>query len=135
MRPVEGSAAREVAQAHAVTGVAVVEAVGVEDLLAVDALDVPGAPAVVGVVAGVGVGDVEGREVELVDEGADDAAELGAQRRVEGGKRLVEQEDAGLDRERARGWALAQTIAWSFDGDDADSAHIEIARWLWEAGR
>ncbi|MGZ6545201.1 MAG: aminoglycoside phosphotransferase family protein [Actinomycetota bacterium] len=40
-----------------------------------------------------------------------------------------------LDRERARGWALAQTIAWAFDGDDADPAHVEIARWLWEAGR
>ena len=40
-----------------------------------------------------------------------------------------------LDRDRARGWALAQTIAWAFDGDEADPAHVEIARWLWEAGR
>ena len=40
-----------------------------------------------------------------------------------------------LDRERARGWALAQTIAWAFDGDEAEPAHVEIARWLWEAGR
>ena len=40
-----------------------------------------------------------------------------------------------LDRERARGWALAQTIAWSFDVDEADPAHVEVARWLWEAGR
>jgi streptomycin 6-kinase len=40
-----------------------------------------------------------------------------------------------LDRERARGWALAQTISWAFDGDEADPAHVEIARWLWEAGR
>ncbi len=40
-----------------------------------------------------------------------------------------------LDRERTRGWALAQTIAWAFDGEDADPAHVEIARWLWEAGR
>jgi streptomycin 6-kinase len=39
-----------------------------------------------------------------------------------------------LDRERARGWALAQTIAWAFDGDQADLANVEIARWLWEAG-
>jgi streptomycin 6-kinase len=39
-----------------------------------------------------------------------------------------------LDRERARGWALAHTISWSFDGDQADPAHVEIARWLWEAG-
>ncbi len=40
-----------------------------------------------------------------------------------------------LDRERARGWALAQTIAWAFDDDGADPAHVEVARWLWEAGR
>lgn len=39
-----------------------------------------------------------------------------------------------LDRERTRGWALAQTIAWAFDDDEADPAHVEIARWLWEAG-
>jgi streptomycin 6-kinase len=39
-----------------------------------------------------------------------------------------------LDRERARGWALAQTIAWAFDGDEADPTNVEIARWLWEAG-
>jgi streptomycin 6-kinase len=41
--------------------------------------------------------------------------------------------DLRLDRERARGWALAQTIAWAFDGDRADPVHIEVARWLWEA--
>ncbi len=40
-----------------------------------------------------------------------------------------------LDRERARGWALAQTIAWAFDGGETDPAHVEVARWLWEAGR
>jgi streptomycin 6-kinase len=40
-----------------------------------------------------------------------------------------------LDRERARGWALTQTIAWAFDGDEVDPANIQIARWLWEAGR
>ena len=38
-----------------------------------------------------------------------------------------------LDRERARGWALAQTIAWAFDYDEADPSHVEVARWLWEA--
>ena len=42
--------------------------------------------------------------------------------------------ELGLDRERARGWALAQTIAWAFDDDEADPAHVEIARWLSEAG-
>jgi streptomycin 6-kinase len=38
-----------------------------------------------------------------------------------------------LDRERARGWALAQTIAWAFDDDDDEPGHVEVARWLWEA--
>jgi streptomycin 6-kinase len=38
----------------------------------------------------------------------------------------------GLDRERALGWTLGQTIAWSFDGDFR-AAHAETARWLVEA--
>jgi streptomycin 6-kinase len=38
-----------------------------------------------------------------------------------------------LDRERAHGWALAQTVAWAFDDEEADPIHIEVARWLWEA--
>ena len=37
--------------------------------------------------------------------------------------------ELGLDRERARAWALAQTIAWSFDGD-YQPRHAETARWL-----
>jgi streptomycin 6-kinase len=37
--------------------------------------------------------------------------------------------ELGLDRGRARGWALAQTVAWSFDGD-YQTQHIETARWL-----
>jgi streptomycin 6-kinase len=40
--------------------------------------------------------------------------------------------ELGLDRERARGWAIGQTIAWSFDGD-FHTAHAEVARWLLEA--
>jgi streptomycin 6-kinase len=40
--------------------------------------------------------------------------------------------ELALDRERARGWALAQTVAWSFDGDYI-SQHIETARWLLDA--
>lgn len=35
--------------------------------------------------------------------------------------------DLGLDRERARLWCIAQTVAWS--GDDVPT-HAEIARWL-----
>ena len=42
-------------------------------------------------------------------------------------ERLTEQLD--LDRERARLWCIAQTVAWS--GDDVP-AHAEIARWLLE---
>lgn len=38
-----------------------------------------------------------------------------------------------LDRERARLWALGQTLAWSFDGDRVHEKHIETARWLWQA--
>jgi streptomycin 6-kinase len=40
--------------------------------------------------------------------------------------------DLGLDRERARGWTIAQTIAWAFDGEHRET-HIETARWLLEA--
>jgi streptomycin 6-kinase len=40
--------------------------------------------------------------------------------------------ELSLDRERARGWAVAQTVAWSFDSDYL-SQHIETARWLLDA--
>jgi streptomycin 6-kinase len=39
----------------------------------------------------------------------------------------------GLDRERARLWALAQTLAWAFEGDRAIERHVDTARWLWHA--
>jgi len=39
----------------------------------------------------------------------------------------------GLDRERARGWALGQTIAWSAGGE-FQARHVETARWLLQAG-
>jgi streptomycin 6-kinase len=39
----------------------------------------------------------------------------------------------GLDRERARLWALVQTLAWAFEGDRAIERHITTARWLWQA--
>lgn len=41
--------------------------------------------------------------------------------------------ELGLDRERARGWALAQTIAWGLDEEGAFPDHLEVARWLVEA--
>jgi len=40
--------------------------------------------------------------------------------------------ELGLDRERARGWAIGQTIAWAFDSTYSP-AHVETARWLMEA--
>jgi streptomycin 6-kinase len=40
--------------------------------------------------------------------------------------------ELGLDRERARGWAIGQTLAWAYDVEwHAD--HIEVVRWLLEA--
>ena len=40
--------------------------------------------------------------------------------------------ELGLDRERARGWTIGQTIAWAFDGE-VRRTHAETARWLLEA--
>jgi streptomycin 6-kinase len=40
--------------------------------------------------------------------------------------------ELGLDRERARGWTIAQTVAWTADGMHA-ARHMESARWLLEA--
>ena len=41
--------------------------------------------------------------------------------------------ELGLDRERARGWTIAQTMAWAFNGA-VHETHVETARWLLEAG-
>jgi streptomycin 6-kinase len=38
----------------------------------------------------------------------------------------------GVDRERARLWTIAQTVAWA-DRDDPDPVHLEVVRWLIEA--
>jgi streptomycin 6-kinase len=37
--------------------------------------------------------------------------------------------ELGLDRDRARGWTIGQTIAWS-GGDDHVEEHVEVVRWL-----
>jgi streptomycin 6-kinase len=39
--------------------------------------------------------------------------------------------ELGLDRERARGWTIAQTVAW-MGGSDVDPAHVDVAAWLLE---
>jgi streptomycin 6-kinase len=38
-----------------------------------------------------------------------------------------------LDRERARRWTIAQTIAWCFTDDGALPTHVDVARWLSDA--
>jgi streptomycin 6-kinase len=40
--------------------------------------------------------------------------------------------ELGLDRERARGWTVAQTAAWTWNSTYHE-AHVETARWLLEA--
>jgi streptomycin 6-kinase len=40
--------------------------------------------------------------------------------------------ELGLDRERARGWTIAQTVAWS-GGSDYVATHIETVYWLLES--
>jgi streptomycin 6-kinase len=40
--------------------------------------------------------------------------------------------ELGLDRERARGWTIAQTVAWTEDCT-RNRTHVETARWLLEA--
>jgi streptomycin 6-kinase len=39
----------------------------------------------------------------------------------------------GVDRERARGWAVAQTMAWAFDGLAPIEGHLDVVRWLLSA--
>jgi streptomycin 6-kinase len=58
------------------------------------------------------------------------SSELGHSRRdvLERFDRLTS--ELGLDRERARGWTVGQTIAWGF----GHPGHAEVARWLLEAG-
>jgi streptomycin 6-kinase len=38
--------------------------------------------------------------------------------------------ELGLDRDRARLWSFAQTLAWAFDGESVLTRHVETARWL-----
>lgn len=59
------------------------------------------------------------------------SAELGHSRRevIRRLDRLCAELD--LDRERARGWTIAQTVAW-MGGSDVHPAHLDVARWLLE---
>jgi hypothetical protein len=38
--------------------------------------------------------------------------------------------ELGLDRERARCWTFAQTLAWSIEGETVHERHLDVARWL-----
>ena len=60
------------------------------------------------------------------------SSELGATRRDVLHRLDRLSSELGLDRERARGWALAQTLAWSGGGRHA--YHLDVARWLVEEG-
>ncbi|MFG1896928.1 aminoglycoside phosphotransferase family protein [Micromonospora zamorensis] len=41
--------------------------------------------------------------------------------------------ELGLDRERARGWTIGHTLAWSIDGAVVFPHQIEVVRWLLDA--
>jgi streptomycin 6-kinase len=61
------------------------------------------------------------------------AAELGHSRRLTV-RRLDHLSNVlHIDRERARGWALAQTVAWAFEENSILEGHVATARWLREA--
>ncbi len=38
--------------------------------------------------------------------------------------------ELALDERRARRWALVQTVAWAFDGDQVLPKHVDVANWL-----
>lgn len=42
-------------------------------------------------------------------------------------------QELGLERERARRWALAHTIAWGIGPDYVGLHHVDVARWLLQA--
>jgi streptomycin 6-kinase len=58
------------------------------------------------------------------------AYELGHDRDLAVGRLDRLTSELSLDRDRARRWALAQTLAWAFEGDEVLPRHVETARWL-----
>jgi streptomycin 6-kinase len=40
--------------------------------------------------------------------------------------------ELGLDRDRARGWAFSQTLAWSHEDGLFDGDTVEVARWIFD---
>jgi streptomycin 6-kinase len=53
--------------------------------------------------------------------------ELGHSRRAVVGRLDRLTSELGLDRDRARGWTIGQTVAWAADGG---REHLDVARWL-----
>ncbi len=53
--------------------------------------------------------------------------ELGHSRRAVAGRLDRLTSELGLDRDRARGWTVGQTIAWGIDGGPE---HVDVVRWL-----
>jgi streptomycin 6-kinase len=41
--------------------------------------------------------------------------------------------ELGLERARAQGWVIAQTLSWAFGEDDLLTEHVDCARWLLDA--
>jgi hypothetical protein len=39
----------------------------------------------------------------------------------------------GLDRERAQGWTVVQTLAWAFGDSGVLQHHVDVVRWLLDA--
>lgn len=56
--------------------------------------------------------------------------ELGHEKKLVIGRLDLLTSELGLDRERARLWSFAQTLAWSFEGTQVLTRHLETARWL-----
>lgn len=56
--------------------------------------------------------------------------ELGHSREAVQGRLDRLSSELGLDRERARLWSFAQTLAWAFEGSSVLPRHVETARWL-----
>jgi streptomycin 6-kinase len=43
-------------------------------------------------------------------------------------------DELGLDRDRARGWVIGQTLAWAFVNDRVSSPHLDVVQWLLASG-
>jgi streptomycin 6-kinase len=41
--------------------------------------------------------------------------------------------DLGLDRDRARGWTIGQTLAWAYEDGEWHPDHLDAVRWLLQA--